>query len=96
MYINKYIIYTCMKRTRNDINSSCLDTYILCMYIYTYRRRRGARGAEGGIDWGRDTSGYYTKPQKTIQSPNKLNNNTKYGPNVNKYCQNISFSKMHV
>ena len=26
----------------------------------------------GGIDWGGDTSGYWTKPQKTIQSPNRL------------------------
>ena len=31
-----------------------------------------AVGPGGGIDWGGDTSGYYTKPQKTIQSPKTL------------------------
>ena len=40
------------------------------------RLRRGARGGRGtggrGIDWGGDTSGYHTKPQKTIQSSNRL------------------------
>ena len=41
--------------------------------------RRGATtaaavgpGGEGGIGWGRDASGYYKNPQKTIQSPNRL------------------------
>ena len=27
---------------------------------------------EGGTDWGGDTSGYYTKTQKIIQSPETL------------------------
>ena len=30
-----------------------------------------AVGPWGGIDWGGDTSEDYTKPQKTIQSPEK-------------------------
>ena len=39
--------------------------------------RVGGRGAEGGgggegIYWGGDTSGYYTKPQETTQSPKIL------------------------
>ena len=29
----------------------------------------GPGGGRGAVDWGRDTSGHYTKPQKTIQSP---------------------------
>ena len=43
--------------------------------IYTHKRgKRGAGGGGGrvGIDWGGDTSGYYTKPRQTIQSPKAL------------------------
>ena len=36
------------------------------------RRRHGAGGRGGEIDWGGDTSGYYTKHQKTMQIPNTL------------------------
>ena len=32
----------------------------------------GPEGERGGIDWGGDTSGYYTKPKKIIQSPKRV------------------------
>ena len=32
----------------------------------------GPGGGGGGIDWGGDTPGYYTKPYKTIHSPDTL------------------------
>ena len=38
------------------------------------RRRRGGDRLGGDIDWGGDTSRYYTKPQKVIQSPRRLYN----------------------
>ena len=38
---------------------------------YSNAYNRPLWGEGEGIDWGGDTSGYYTKPQKTIQSPDR-------------------------
>ena len=59
--------------------------YTMCVYVYTWYTHaciytypivisfRGeiylSPGGRAGIDWGGDTPRYYTKPQKTIQSP---------------------------
>ena len=64
-----------------------LIAYVAATAVGPGAVRRGAQGgrrldslgpppppwrAGGGIDWGGDPSGYYTKPQKTIQSTKTL------------------------